>query len=102
MPARYSPDFLIRTDKRVYVVETKAQSALSDDNVQRKQRAAIAWCEQINTLSPEDRDHREWYYVILGEASVKEWQSKNARASELLDFARLRRVEQASVQERML
>jgi type III restriction enzyme len=102
MPARYSPDCLVRTAGRVYVVETKAQSALSDENVQRKQRAAIAWCEQINALSSDQRDDREWYYVILGESSVKEWQSKHARASELLDFARLRRTEQASVQERIL
>lgn len=102
MPSRYSPDFLIRTGDRVYVVETKAQSALSDENVQRKQRAAIGWCEQINMLPAEQRDNREWYYVILGEASVKEWQSKHARASDLLDFARLRRTEQASVQESML
>nr|MBA2359723.1 restriction endonuclease subunit R [Actinomycetota bacterium] len=102
MPARYSPDFLVRTSERVYVVETKAQSALSDENVQRKQRAAISWCEQINTLAPEQRDDREWHYVILGESSVKEWHSKNARASELLDFARLRRTEQAAVQETIL
>ena len=102
MPARYSPDFLVRTAARVYVVETKAQSAITDDNVQRKQRAAIAWCEQINTLPGDQREGREWYYVILGEASVKEWYSKHARATELLDFARLRRTEQAAVQESML
>ena len=102
MPAQYSPDFLIRTTERVYVVETKAQSALTDENVQRKQRAAIAWCEQINTLPLEQRDGREWQYVILGESSVKEWHSKSARASELLDFARLRRKERASVQETIL
>jgi type III restriction enzyme len=102
MPAQYSPDFLVRTPDRVYIVETKAQSALSDENVQRKQRAAIAWCEQINTLPPERRDDREWQYVILGESSVKEWHAKNARASELLDFARLRRKEQTGVQESML
>ena len=102
MPAQYSPDFLVRTAERVYVVETKAQSALSDENVQRKQRAAISWCEQINTLPPEQRDGREWQYVILGESSVKEWHSKNARASELLDFSRLRRKEQSPAQESML
>jgi hypothetical protein len=41
-------------------------------------------------------------FVILGESSVTEWHSKNARASELLDFARLRRKEQSNVQERIL
>jgi type III restriction enzyme len=101
MPARYSPDFLVRTAASLYVVETKAQSALSDENVQRKQRAAIAWCEQINSLPAEKRGDRDWHYVILGEAAVKEWRSKHARASELLDFARLRRAEKA-MQESML
>lgn len=92
MPAQYSPDFLVRTAQTVYVVETKAQSALSDENVQRKKRAAIAWCEQINLLPPEERDDREWYYVLIGESIVREWHKKNERASELLDYARLRRA----------
>ena len=91
MPAQYSPDFLVRTAADVFVVETKAQSALSDENVKRKQRAAIAWCEQINRLDEEDRDHREWHYVLLGETIVHDWKNKNARVSELLDYARLRR-----------
>lgn len=93
MPAQYSPDFLVRTDEAVYVVETKAQSAMSDENVKRKQGAALAWCEQINVLPPEERDDRDWYYVLLGEQIVREWQTKNERASELLYFARLRRTE---------
>lgn len=59
MPAQYSPDFLIRTPFTIYVVETKAQSALSDENVQRKQKAALAWCEKINELPEEQRDGRE-------------------------------------------
>lgn len=101
MPAQYSPDFLVRAADDVYVVETKAQSALSDENVQRKQRAAVAWCEQINQLPEEQRDGREWHYVLLGETIVKEWKSKNARASELLDYARLRRGNTAR-QERLI
>jgi len=91
MPAQYSPDFVVRTQNTVYVVETKAQSALSDENVRRKQRAALAWCEQINALEPDQRDDREWHYVLLGESVIYEWKSKQARATELLDFARLRR-----------
>jgi type III restriction enzyme len=91
MPAQYSPDFLVRTAEEVYVVETKAQSAMSDENVKRKQRAAVAWCEQINELNPSQRDNREWHYVLIGESIVREWHSKNERASQLLDYARLRR-----------
>ncbi|PJJ62349.1 DEAD/DEAH box helicase family protein [Compostimonas suwonensis] len=91
MPAQYSPDFLVRTAHEVYVVETKAQSALSDENVQRKKRAALAWCEQLNELAPEHRDDRLWHYVLLGESTARDWHSKGEQASRLLAFARLRR-----------
>lgn len=90
MPARYSPDFLVRTREMIYVVETKADSALSDLNVQRKQSAAIAWCEQINELEPNQRSHRRWAYVLLGEQAVAGSIAGNERASELLDRTRLR------------
>ncbi len=90
MPAQYSPDFLVRTEFETYVVETKAQSALSDENVKRKQRSALSWCEQINSLSPELRDNREWHYVLLGETAVRSWHEKGERASSLLNFARIR------------
>lgn len=91
-PANYSPDFLIRTEDSIYVVETKAQHDLANENVQRKRRSALAWCEQINSLLPEQRDGREWHYVLLGESAVYEWRDKGARMAELLDYARLREV----------
>ncbi|WP_280475707.1 TnsA endonuclease N-terminal domain-containing protein [Nocardia farcinica] len=93
MPAQYSPDFLIRTPSTIYVVETKAQSALSDENVQRKQKAALAWCEQINELPEVQRDGRVWAYVLLGETIVDEWHKKNATVTDLLDYARLRKTD---------
>ena len=101
MPAQYSPDFLIRTPLTIYVVETKAQSALSDENVQRKQKAALAWCEQINELPEEQRDGRTWAYVLLGETIVNEWYKKNATVTDLLQYASLRRTSTAR-RERLL
>lgn len=100
MPGQYSPDFLIRTPFTIYVVETKAQSALSDENVQRKQKAALAWCEQINELPEEQRDGRVWAYVLLGETIVNEWHKKNATVTDLLEYARLRKASSPR-QERM-
>lgn len=100
MPAQYSPDFLIRTDTDVYVVETKAQTALSDENVKRKQRAALAWCDQINNLPGPLRGDLNWSYVLLGETIVKEWHQKNVRATELLEYARLRPA-RANVQAKL-
>lgn len=90
MPGSYSPDFVVRTAKAVYIVETKAQAALSDENVARKQRAALSWVDQISNLSEDLRLNRTWHYVLLGESTVYDWKNKGAQASDLLEFARIR------------
>lgn len=102
LPAFYSPDFLVRTADAVYMVETKAQQQTIHPNVQRKLRAAIAWCERINSLSPIERGSAPWHYVLLAENVVAEWRAKRARLAELLDFARLRPLANATQQERLI
>ena len=97
----YSPDFILRTADRVYVIETKAQRDVSSANVQRKRKAAKAWCDRVNLLESEQRDHHTWHYVILGENAVHEWKGKNARVTELLDYARIADRETVN-QERLI
>lgn len=89
MPAQYSPDFLVKTTDVIYVVETKAQSSLVDENVKRKQRSAVAWCEQINSLQPEQRGNRIWRYVLAGEQNVRLSMKNGARCSDFLEMAHL-------------
>lgn len=102
LPAFYSPDFLVRTETSVYVVETKAQQQTTHPNVQRKLKAAAAWCERINGLTPEQRDNRDWRYVLLGEASFYDWQSKGGRLADLLDFARVRPIGSVTAQQALI
>jgi len=90
LPAFYSPDFLVRTEQAVYLVETKAQQQTTHPNVQRKLKAAVAWCERINNLASEQRDNCNWHYVLLGESMFTDWRDKHARLPELLDFSRVR------------
>jgi type III restriction enzyme len=90
LPAFYSPDFVVRTESVIYLVETKAQDQMAHPNVKRKRRAALAWCERINNLDPEQRMGCEWKYVLLGEAIFYEWRDKGAFMPEMLDFATLR------------
>ena len=92
LPAFYSPDFLVRTKDAVYLVETKAQQQTIHPNVQRKLRAALAWCDRINDLSVFDRGSPPWHYMLLAENVL----------AELLDFARLRPLASASQQERLI
>lgn len=101
MPAFYSPDFLVRSEQAIYLVETKAQQQVTHPNVQRKLKAASSWCNRINTLEPEERSGLAWHYVLLGETAFYDWHSKGARLSELLEFARLRPIADQSLQGKL-
>jgi type III restriction enzyme len=98
LPAFYSPDFLVRTSDVVYLVETKAQQQTSHPNVQRKLKAASAWCERINGIPPEDRDGLAWHYVLLGEALFADWRGKGAHLAEVLAYARVRKLDDGQTQ----
>jgi len=92
----------MRTASAIYLVETKAQQQAIHPNVQRKLKAAVAWCGRINQLEPEHRGALPWHYVLLAEDVVYEWQSKSARLADLLDFAKLRPLADASLQARLI
>ena len=102
LPAFYPPDFLVRTHDAVYLVKTKAQQQTIHPNVQRKMRAALAWCGRTNDPSVFDRGGPPWHYVLLTENVLLEWQAKGARLAELLDFARLRTLASAALQTRLI
>jgi type III restriction enzyme len=99
LPAFYSPDFLVRTDTNVFLVETKAQGQVSHPNVKRKRTAAVAWCDRINSLSEEQRSHRQWQYVLLGEDVFYQWRDRGALMKALLEYARLRPADEIGQQK---
>ena len=102
LPAFYSPDFMVRTQGALYLVETKAQQQTIHPNVQRKLRAATAWCSRINDLPTGQRCGLPWHYVLLAEPVLLEWQAKGARLADLLDYARLRPLADASTQSKLI
>ncbi len=65
----YEVDFIVKTDDKIYLVETKADKEIYSSNVAVKARAAVAWCEQASTVPPADeyKQPKEWEYLILSE-----------------------------------
>ena len=102
LPAFYSPDFMVRANGCVYLTETKAQQQTIHPNVQRKLKAASAWCERINTATAGMDGALNWHYVLLGEDAFHDWRKKGARLSELLDYARVRPVVTADAQQSLI
>lgn len=87
--SHYFPDFLVRIDNDIYLVETKAQKDVKNTNVQQKQRATIDWVDKTNELKPEDRMYSWWNYVLLGENTFYEMSEKGASTKEILEYAKL-------------
>lgn len=65
----YFPDFLVKTDDRMYLVETKADRDMLSPVVSRKARAAKGWCEAASRIKPPEDlvQPQEWEYVLLSE-----------------------------------
>lgn len=92
LPALYSPDFLVRAQGQIYLVETKSQAALVDANVVRKKRSALNWISQVNALPEDQRSGCTWHYVLAGETSVRNYISNSGSAFDYLVSASLAEV----------
>ncbi|MDI6752643.1 MAG: hypothetical protein QME07_07360 [bacterium] len=74
IPRNYEVDFIVKTARKNYLVETKADKDLDSPNVAVKVKAAVAWCEQASTVLPAAsfQQPQEWEYLILSESLLKD------------------------------
>jgi type III restriction enzyme len=87
--AHYHPDFMVKIDDKIFIVETKAERDLSSKNVQSKRLATMEWVEKVNEMNPHDRMSCFWNYVLLGENTFYGMSKKGADTEEILEFAKL-------------
>lgn len=87
--ARYYPDFLVNMGEKVYIVETKAQVNLSNENVKQKRLATIDLVNKINQLKPEDRMDAEWTYVVLGDKTFYEMKENGGWLKDILEYTKI-------------
>lgn len=95
----YYPDFILTTNEKVYVIETKGQDKINDSNVKQKQLATIAWCNKINKLSPDNRMNRAWEYILLSENHFYSNRNNGASVTEICELAK---VSEANVKGMLL
>ncbi len=84
--ARYFPDFMVRIENEIYIVETKAEKDVKNPNVEQKKRATIDWINKINELKPEHRMYATWHYVLLGENTFYEMSESGADTRDILEY----------------
>lgn len=95
----YSPDFIVKTNKKIYVIETKADKDLNDPNVKQKQLATLDWIKRINSLDAKERMEREWSYILLGENHFYSLKENNASIEEICELAK---VSEAKIKGKLL
>lgn len=89
IPANYFPDFIIKTTEKIYVVEIKAKKDLSNENVIRKKKSAVAYMKRINSLPNAQRDERLREYIILSDTQFYQMQNNGANVIEMFEVTKL-------------
>lgn len=87
--ATYHPDFIVETNDKLYLVETKGADKVMDRNVQQKRRAATEWCEKINHLQEPSRNGKEWEYILLGEDTFYGLSINGATVTDIFNHCRV-------------
>jgi len=67
MISQYYPDFIVKIGKEIYLVETKAQKDMNNQDVIAKKLSAVEWCRKINELDEDSRMGSIWYYSLVSD-----------------------------------
>ena len=89
MLSSYYPDFMVKIGNDIYMVETKAQKDVSQENVIQKQKGALDWIRKTNELPPDDRMNAVWHYTILDDSSFYVMRDRGASTKDMLDYCQL-------------
>lgn len=76
----YIPDFVAETDSTIFMVETKARSDISTQEVQAKATSAVQWCKHASEFTASV-DGKPWKYLLVPHDEVNE-------SRRLVDFLR--------------
>lgn len=76
----YIPDFVVETDTRLLMIETKARADLNDQDVQAKANAAKQWCKHASNYA-QSVSGKSWTYLLVPHDEISE-------AKRLTDYLR--------------
>ena len=67
--SRYQPDFVVETDKTIYMLEIKDSRKLEDPVVVKKAKAATEYCRAVTELNIENSG-KPWEYGVISHDEV--------------------------------
>lgn len=91
--ASYHPDFIVCTKDYMYIIETKGDNMVDDQNVQQKRVATIDYVRKINLLPEENRLYKDWKYVLLQEKTFYALYENGATITDICNIGELSKPE---------
>lgn len=67
---QYQPDFVVESKDAIYIIETKKQDAMNDEEVKDKARAAIEYCKYASEYTSAN-EGKPWKYVLIPHNAVQ-------------------------------
>lgn len=67
---QYQPDFVVESIEAIYIIETKKQDAINDDEVRDKTRAALEYCKYASEYTASFGG-KPWKYVLIPHNAVQ-------------------------------
>jgi len=61
----YEPDFIVETKDKIYMVETKAEKDMNNEDVLEKKKAAMEYCSVVSKTTS-----KPWQYILIPHDAV--------------------------------
>lgn len=68
--SKYQPDFIVETNDKIYMIETKDTRFLKDDDVQAKAKAGTEYCKSATEYNLENGG-KAWEYKLIPHDEVR-------------------------------
>jgi len=70
----YEPDFIVETNKEIFLCEPKRSSEMTSDIVLAKAQAAAVWCENAS-IHAKEYGGKSWIYLLIPHDQISEQMS---------------------------
>lgn len=67
---KYEPDFIVETNEKIYMVETKASNEMDRESVKEKAAAAVVYCNAVSKWNA-DNGGKPWEYALISHDEVR-------------------------------
>ena len=67
----YRPDFVVETDKIIYLTEVKAKEKMEDTDVQAKKERGLQYCEMASRWGSAN-GYKEWRYLFIPDNQIQQ------------------------------